>query len=143
MTAAALKLVHRELSIGSHRKSYVSAFMPVISAAQFIELVNPSLPSHHVFKAGKRVFLVTPASAEPVRPSSTFRRDAPGERRSHLSTFVSSVGQSPSRTSIRSTTSTYLPTWTPSTDAPESSRHTVPRSMPGRPGDRDFPSNAP
>jgi len=64
MTAAALRVVHRELFIGSYRKSYVFAFMPVISAAEFIELVNPRLPSHHVFKAGKRVFLVTPASAD-------------------------------------------------------------------------------
>jgi hypothetical protein len=26
--------------------------MPVISAAQFIERVNPRLPLHHAFKAG-------------------------------------------------------------------------------------------
>ncbi|WDD90380.1 hypothetical protein Bsp3421_005226 [Burkholderia sp. FERM BP-3421] len=40
----------------------MSTFMPVISARQFIELVNQRLSSHHVFKSGMRVFLVRPAS---------------------------------------------------------------------------------
>ncbi|AQT53934.1 MULTISPECIES: hypothetical protein [Burkholderia] len=42
----------------------MSAFMPVISATQFIELVNQRLPSHHVFKAGMHVFLVRPTSVD-------------------------------------------------------------------------------
>ncbi|AIO68900.1 hypothetical protein [Burkholderia oklahomensis] len=42
--------------------------MPVISAKQFIELVNLRLPSHHAFKAGMHVFLVRPAfvNADPI-----------------------------------------------------------------------------
>ncbi|QRR06488.1 hypothetical protein FPJ27_08730 [Burkholderia sp. MS455] len=53
----------------------MSAFMPVISATQFIELVNQRLPSHHVFKAGMRVFLVRPASADADATEFDYRDD--------------------------------------------------------------------
>ncbi|WDD90909.1 hypothetical protein Bsp3421_000793 [Burkholderia sp. FERM BP-3421] len=39
------------------------AFKPIISARQFIELVNRRLRLHHVFKADMNVFLVRPAAA--------------------------------------------------------------------------------
>ncbi|WP_254624555.1 hypothetical protein [Burkholderia diffusa] len=56
----------------------MSAFMPVISARQFIKLVNQRLPSHHVFKAGMRVFLVRPASADADATESTIHRGRAG-----------------------------------------------------------------